>query len=182
MLIADWAASAAWCGDGWWDLRRWWSEIADISREWKATGRSSAKWENAGRSGARVWKKEESTFVGLMGELVVALETGLPLTTALISEGDSGWDFVYLGRTVDIKTATYDPPHLKEYLDPGPRADCFVLSHVDYWRQRARVVGHATRFQVATAPVVDYGHGPRLSLGPERLTKGIPPWLPRRSV
>lgn len=49
-------------------------------------------------------------FVGAMGEYVVARELGIPVNEEIYLGGDDGVDFVYYGKTLQVKTIMYGGP------------------------------------------------------------------------
>ena len=144
--------------NGWVYLGEFWEPLLDIA--------AARHGQKAAFASSNPWTKEHNThFVGLCGEAVVAIRTGLKVDRKLRLNGDPGFDFDEDGVTYDAKAATFlADPDLKEFPDKEKWADVYILVAVDIPNRRGRVVAWATREQLEAAGLRDYGHGDMLSL------------------
>jgi hypothetical protein len=155
-----------WCLDGAWD---------DIMRI--ATEREVQKFK---LSSGRQLSKYSTHLVGLIGEIVVAKESGMKFDDRLLLGGDDGHDFSSGGKTVNVKTSCYhDDPHLKVMKREKLPCDFYILVAADVPTKRAKLVGHATLADVTSSTVRSYGYGIVYSLTADKLTPGLPPCMNR---
>ena len=102
---------------------------------------------------------EEVDILGAAGEYLFALFMGIELPSPR-SGPDPGWDFVIDGRRIDVKSREYLRPDIyllvpkKEDL----RADAYVLAQIDLREWGGRLLGWATRAEVARAQVKSFGY------------------------
>lgn len=157
---------------GWWYLKDAWEALEKIAHEREVqkfslrSGRQLSKWS--------------THLVGLVGEAVVAAQSGLDLDSRLIAAGDDGHDFTVGGKTVNVKTSCYvGDPHLKVMKREKKFCDYYVLVEAEMVCRRARVVGYATIDMVKDAKVRSYGHGLVYSLTADALKSGLPPCMKR---
>jgi hypothetical protein len=98
----------------------------------------------------------EGTVKGLLGENAFAnfLQMDLTPDTEVYSNGDGGFDFVYNGLKIDVKTVGRhrDEPALTVDAYGPLRADCYVLAH-RIGQLHCRLVGYASRKTVEESPV-----------------------------
>ncbi len=160
--------------DGWFDLSMVWSVLEDLGSERDSQKKKYQSTKN--------WSKHSTHFIGLVGETTVSIATGIPLNLVLDPAGDGCRDFTWEGKTLDVKGTIYwRNPHLKQYPKPKRWCDYLVLVGIDPIRQASTICGWATADEMKTANLVDYGHGPQLSINGDDLHKGLPPFLPVRA-
>ena len=68
------------------------------------------------------WAKGSTHSFGLIGELVLTLETGIPFDSVLRTSGDPGYDIHHNNITYDAKTVTHPSPDIKEMPDRVKRS------------------------------------------------------------
>jgi len=121
-------------------------------------------------------------LIGVCGEKIVSIATGLPMDEAVRPEGDAGYDFVHNGHSYDVKATQYDnDPHLLEFPDKDIVADVLVLVYVNVDERYGKILGWATRGQMISAPLKDLGHGAMRAIRHSTLLEwgqdGLPPEL-----
>jgi len=162
-------------GGGWWYIDKFKPAIALVGAE-----RDSQKLNY---ESTKNWSNGSTHTLGLYGELVFSLETGLKMDLTLRKAGDGGRDFVYDGKTYAVKTTQYwQDPHLKEYPNPKRWCDFYILCAVDIRSSMAMVSGWATQDEMRFARKSNYGNGPMLSIACSNMgadRQFIPPELPR---
>lgn len=153
---------------GWWYLKDAWEELERIANEREIqkfslkSGRQLSKWS--------------THLVGLVGEAVVAAQSGLDLDSRLLATGDDGHDFNVNGKCINVKTSCHvGDPHLKVNKREKKLCDYYVLVEAEMVCRRARIVGYATADMVTGAKVRSYGYGLVYSLTPDQLLEGLPP-------
>lgn len=155
----------------WWDLAPFWSELKEIGDR-----RDQQKAQYASTCN---WSTYSTHFLGLLGEKIVSLETGLLMDLALRAAGDGGRDFRYNGKLYEIKATQYfNDPHLKQKPDAKFWVDCYISVGIDTHNKRGRVAGWATQGDVRAARLSNYGYGDMLTIMSRDLRKGMPPELP----
>ena len=153
-------------------MDRAWDDIMRI-----ATEREVQKFS---LSSGRQLSRYSTHLVGLIGEVVVAKESGQPFDDRLLLAGDDGHDFESHGKTINVKTSCYfDDPHLKVMKKEKLPCDFYVLVAADIPSRRARLVGHASLEDVMAAKVRSYGHGIVYSLTESSMRPGLPPCMNR---
>lgn len=158
---------------GWWYLKDAWEELERI-----ATEREVQKFSL--RSGRQL-SKWSTHLVGLVGEAVVAAQSGLDLDARLLLAGDDGHDFSVDGNSVNVKTSCYvGDPHLKVMVREKKLCDYYILVEAEMVCRRARVAGHATAAMIKGAKVRSYGHGMVFSIPASGLVEGLPPCMKRK--
>lgn len=146
----------------WWSLRPYWAWLAAVAAERDAQKRPFAT--------SRYWNND-SHFIGLLGELVYALETDQAPDVALRIDGDQGEDF----ERVDVKTCVYwRDPYLKHPVNAKWWPASFALVILDQEEQRGMLVGVVDAERVRQAPVRDWGHGPQYSLRGRECLNEVP--------
>lgn len=161
--------------DGWISMNPLWETLKKMGSERDAQKSSYLSTKN--------WSKSSTHFLGLIGEAVVSVLTGIPMNGMLDPMGDGCRDFGWDGYTIDVKGTLYwREPHLKQYPNPKRWCDIYMLVGIDQDRQRARLCGWATGAEVQTSEMVDYGHGPQRSIQHNLLHRGLPPMLPTRKA
>jgi hypothetical protein len=159
-------------GDGWWDASRHWDKLKEIARQrdsQKSSYRSTKNW-SAGNS---------THFLGLVAEYAFSLETSIMLDLSLNTVGDPGYDFLHQGRTFDVKgTQYYLEPHLKQYPHPKTWVDFYMLAGINMEQRRVRIFGYATKEEMKSATMHDYGYGPQRVIKCHDLHPGMPEVLP----
>ena len=127
------------------------------------------------------WAKGSTHSLGLVGELILTLETGISFDSVLRTSGDPGYDIDYANITYDAKTVTHPSPDIKEMPDRVKRSMRYILIATEEMK-RAKVIGWATREQLEASPLTDYDHGPMRSIPWYELREfgqlGMPPELP----
>lgn len=155
----------------WWDLSPFWDELRKIGDQ-----RDQQKAQYASTCN---WSTYSTHFIGLLGEKVNELETGLLMDLALKAAGDGGRDFKYKDKSYEIRATRYfNDPHLKQKPDAKFWANFYISVGVDVERRRGRVAGWATQADVRAARLCDYGYGNMLTIMSRNLRKGMPPELP----
>ena len=161
--------------DGWIEMDPLWDLLRRMGDERDSQKSSYGSTKN--------WSRSSTHFLGLVGEAVVSVLTGIPMNGLLDPMGDGCRDFGWDGFTIDVKGTLYwREPHLKQYPNPKRWCDIYILVGIDQDRKRARMCGWATGAEVQTAEMVDYGHGPQRSITHNRLHRGMPPMLPTRKT
>jgi hypothetical protein len=159
--------------DGWIDMSPVWDLLHAIGHE-----RDTQKLKYAS---TKNWSRESTHFLGMVGEALLAFHTGIPVNAFLDPAGDGNKDFVWEGKTLDVKTTKYwSDPYLKQYLKPKSWCDFYFLAASDVPNRRAKLFGWTTMDGMQRAPVMDYGYGPQLSIRHTDLNHGIPGFLPVR--
>lgn len=154
----------------WHCLRDSWDFLAKRAAERDAQKKSYASTRN--------WSAHSTHFLGLLGERVVELVTGLPMDLTLRAGGDAGRDFSYAGNRFEVRATQYaHDPHLKQRPDSKFWADYYILVAVDMPRRRGRIVGWATQAEVRAANQCNYGYGSMLVITPRDLRPGLPECL-----
>lgn len=127
------------------------------------------------------WSIRDSThFLGLCGEKIFEIETGLTLDSSLNVLGDNGYDFEKDNVRYDIKCASHwSSPDLKEFINAKQFVEMYILVAVDIRNERAKLIGWATGEQLKAANRKNYGHGEMLSITRDELKSlgqlGLPP-------
>lgn len=157
---------------GWWYLKDCWENLEKIANE-----REVQKFS---LNSSRQLSKFSTHLVGIVGECVVAAQSGRMLDERLLLAGDDGHDFDTGGKTVNVKTSCYSSdPHLKVLKNEKKWCDYYVLVVAEMVCRRARIAGYATLDMVKGAKVRSYGHGLVYSLTEGELLDGLPPCLKR---
>ena len=158
------------CGlyrDGVWDVAPFWNylqHLAKLRDQQKREFQSSRYWNRA------------SHFIGLVGEFVFSLESGLPLDSSLKINGDGGVDFP---GGIQVKTSTnLKDPTLKELIEPKDWSAYYVLVKVDPTRKWAKYLGWCLGGTLKNGEIENYGLGQRRVLRPTQLISGMPPCVP----
>jgi len=159
--------NSVYLGDGWWDLKGDYDALAAL-----ADARSGQKQDYVS---TRLWCKHNTHLIGLAGELVFALESGMDVDTRLLAEGDGGCDFLCGGLTLDVKTST-NPygPLLIENDPPKIWKDFYALVVFDAAQMKGKMFGWCSQQDIRSGESRDFGHGPRLVMSPDSLRKGLP--------
>lgn len=158
------------CGR-WWDLSPYWDDLKKLGDE-----RDKQKLHYASTCN---WSRYSTHFIGLLGEKVISLITGLPMDLFLRALGDGGRDFKYNSKIYEIRATQYfNDPHLKQKPDARFWVDFYIAIGIDIDGMRGRVAGWATQEDVRRAQFRNYGHGDMLTLTTRNLRKGLPPDLP----
>jgi hypothetical protein len=162
------AQNSTLCRDGVWDLAPFWGYL-----QWLASQRDRQKSEF---SSSRYWNRS-AHFIGLVGEFVFSLESGLPLDADLKINGDGGIDFP---GGIQVKTSTnLQDPTLKEMLEPkGGWSAYYALVKIDVERKWARYMGWCLGATLRNGPIENYGPGQRRTLPFDQLLSGLPPCIP----
>lgn len=151
----------------WIDMSPYWNELKSIANERESQKKKYKSTKN--------WSKESTHFLGLIGELCFSIHTGLKIDKELKVGGDDGYDFIYNGKTYDIKTTSYySKPNLTQNLNPKKWADYYILVGVNIDKKVAKIFGYATKEAVQNAELYDYGYGNRRVIEADNLNKGIP--------
>lgn len=102
--------------------------------------------------------------LGILGEYAVAKHLGVPdrVNTEILDGGDPGYDLMYRGRRVDVKTAgpKENNPSLRVGAHRELRADFFVLAH-QLNRTNYRIIGYAPRLLVKRSPIFTFSRSRR---------------------
>ena len=152
----------------WIDLSAEWPRILELDSQRQAAKRHYA-------SGLHL-SKHSTWLVGLAAEVAVSKTCGQPVDETLRPEGDGGKDFTCDFGPVDVKgNVYYDDPYLVTFLEPRHWSSYYQLVGVDIANRRARIVGWATKDEVKSGEVFDFGHGPRLRLASSELHPGLVP-------
>jgi hypothetical protein len=146
----------------WHNLKPFWSLAQFVGAErhgQKQTFRTTQQWHS------------DSHFVGILGEIVVALEFGIAVDFELRIGGDGGHDFAGL----DIKTSNFwRDPYLKQSPNAKHWPSWFGLVALDLDMRRGRLCGLASQDMVRQAPLKDWSHGPMHSLAADDLVTTVP--------
>ena len=103
-------------------------------------------------------------YHGVLGEMAYSKHYGVPLDTSVDAMGDCGTDLVILGRTVDVKTANYNPPILKVNSLRDIRSDLVALAYREDDR-KIWLCGFSNRDTwMSHFYTEDFGHGKRVCL------------------
>lgn len=136
-----------------------WRELELLARERDAVS-DRVDW-------TRRWSSDFN-MLGVVGEALYGRLTG---QTREVGFGDGGFDF----PGVDVKaTSHWKAPRLLRLVTDPLRAEWYALVAVDLTAQRARYVGYATRSELESADVEEYGYGPTRTVFSEALHEGIP--------
>jgi hypothetical protein len=136
-------------------------EWIDLSPYWEKSKDTSSKRAKKKCYESTKALKEEGHFLGLLGEHAVGFKFGLEVNHSVMPEGDGGEDF----PGWDVKGVTYwKNPDLKHNLDKPLNADFYILVGIDVLKKRGWIPGFATREELRSAPLKNYGYGDRLSL------------------
>ena len=153
--------------NGWWDLSTCWDVICSIGEQrhqQKDSFKSTRAWNN------------KSHIIGVLGEFVISLESGIEFDTELKINGDNGSDFKINNKTIDIKCATFfKDPDLKHPAQEIRWPDYFVLVALNEPRKKARLMGWALGDKVRNSRITNYGYGPQKILNWSELNPGLLP-------
>ena len=134
----------------------------DLSKHWEELNKLAKLRDNQKKDykSTKNWSKSSTNLIGLIGELCFSIETGLELDREIKPCGDLGYDFMYNGKTYDIKTTVYyTNPHLKQYPNPKVWSDYYILVGVNLNKKLAKMFGYALKEELQTAKLFDYGYG-----------------------
>ena len=111
--------------------------------------------------------------LGLLANIIRSYATGIPVDYSIKKGGDQGFDFLYGESTFDDKAATFiKSPDLKEFPKNSQTGSYTKTSYAGIYHlialnekeQSGAIVGWATHEQVHSAPLKNYGYGPRRCL------------------
>mgnify|MGYP005862884501 CR=1 FL=1 len=97
------------------------------------------------------FSKNNSHYIGKIGECLFSHFTGLPVDWGYYTLGDKGYDFEFkdaLGQIqyIDVKTTCFwKYPELKEFTGKKSYSDFYILVALDPNLLKARLVGYATQ-------------------------------------
>lgn len=77
------------------------------------------------------WGDGNAHLNGILGEVAYAKHYNVPYDISVTPTGDGGADLCILGRTVDVKAATYNPPILKICSMGEWTADLLALAYIE---------------------------------------------------
>jgi hypothetical protein len=139
------------------------------SRDWNELKQTAAAKDEVSDRVAwtRRWNPKFN-LLGEVGEELYSRISGIPRRTHF---GDGGEDF----PGVDVKgTSHWEKPRLLRLETDLLRASFFALVAVDVVGHRARYVGYATRDELVSAEVIEYGYGPTRTIIAEKLHRDLP--------
>jgi hypothetical protein len=143
----------------WTDLKPFWKSLRDC-----ADARHSQKY---GFASSKYWNTD-SHFLGLLAEQIYATATNQTVNLELLINGDCGVDF----PGIDVKGCKYwDDPWLKHPVSRELPVNKYVLVGLDLNNQRGYVAGWASKADIESAEIVDWGYGPQRSIHWSKLRK-----------
>ena len=128
------------------DLSGSWEYIERIARSRLAHNKTSHHVSDYG---------DEIEVLGVAGEMIARRFLGLPET--LHNEFDHGVDFVYAGKTVDVKATVLTPKIGYRFLQWPQwkmiKAEITILTALDLVNKYGTVIGWAYREDILAAPI-----------------------------
>lgn len=137
----------------WIDLSPRWARIESLAR--------ARNEQKRGYESAQYFNGVDTNFIGLCGENLVSIVTGLPINEELLVDGDGGKDFPFTNTKA---TQYWHDPWLKEFQNPKHKLAFYILAAVDLEQRRGWLPGFATGRALFAAPLLDWGYGARHSL------------------
>lgn len=106
----------------------------------------------------------KSSWLGEYGQEAMAEKYGLPIDDSLKKYGDGGRDFILFGRITDVKAARKATFLLvKPHLIKRNATERYILAEFTE-PNRIALLGWATKAEVATAPITNFGFRDNLSV------------------
>lgn len=147
-------------------MAHWFPRINEIARR--------RHEEKSGEPWYRNWTNHNPHCIGLMGETLFALGSGLKVNTLLLDYGDGHFDFKCHDVTIDVKTSRnivrdwFETNNVRSKREPflllrqgtPIKADYLVLAQCDKDLRYCRLRGWVTTGQfINHAQVINLGHG-----------------------
>lgn len=139
--------------NGWWNLNPFWDYLT-----WAAAKREGVEVNGQKKKfwGSSRYYNPDAHLIGIAGEFIFSLESGLPFDIFLSAKGDGGVDFA---GSIQIKTSTFQPdPCLKESQNPKCWADYYGLVYFNPERKLGKYLGWTTGSHLASQPLVSYSN------------------------